>query len=101
MSASSTRWLALVHRLPCVVCLNCYAQRVPAEEAHHLEFVRGLHSDFATVPLCKGCHDGLHQARRRAFYLTHKLDDVKLLAWTNRAIEHLLWDTGVRLKAAA
>lgn len=101
MSASSKRWLWLIHRLPCVVCRGRYGQLVPAVEAHHIEFVRGEHSDFATVPLCKACHDGLHHARRRAFYLTHKLDDVKLLAWTAREIEHLLWDTGVRLKVAA
>lgn len=99
MSASSTRWLALVHRLPCVVCLNLYGRRTPCAEAHHIEFVRGDHSDFATVPLCKDCHDGLHQARRRAFYLAHKLDDVKLLAWTNSEVERLLWETGMKVAA--
>ena len=94
MSASSKRWLGLIHLLPCVVCLNCYGRRVPAEEAHHIEFVRGEHSDFATVPACKSCHDELHHLRRRAFYRAHKLDDVKLLAWTAREVEHLLWATG-------
>ena len=101
MSASSKRWLSMIHRLPCVVHLNCYGQSRPAEEAHHLEHVRGEHSDFATVSVCKSCHDELHESRRRAFYRAHKLDDVKLLAWTARELEHLLWDTGVRLKVAA
>lgn len=97
MSAASKRWLALVHRLPCVVHWGCYGKTVPAEEAHHLEHVRGEHSDFATVPLCGECHRALHGARRRGFYLAHKLDDVKLLAWTNQHVERLLWTTGTRI----
>lgn len=99
MSAASKRWLGLIHRLPCVVCLNAYGKRVGAVEAHHLEHVRGEHSDFATVPLCDPCHDELHDSRRRAFYRAHKLDDVKLLAWTAREVEKLLWETGLKVAA--
>lgn len=99
MSAASKRYLGLIHRLPCVVCLNCYGQHKNAEEAHHLESVRGPHSDFATVPLCQACHTELHGSRRRPFYLAHKLDDVKLLAWTAEQIEKLLWTTGQRIAA--
>lgn len=99
MNAASKRWLGLIHKLPCVICTNRYGQHKPAEEAHHLEFVRGEHSDFATVPVCGSCHDELHEARRRAFYRAHKLDDVKLLAWTNQAMEKLLWETGIKLAA--
>lgn len=84
---SAQRHLAKVHTLPCVVHRVCYGQTVKATEAHHLEFVRGPHSDFATVPVCESCHDELHEARRRAFYLAHKLDDVKLLAWTIKLLE--------------
>lgn len=94
MSAASKRYLALIHMLPCVICLNSYGRHVNADEAHHLEFVRGEHSDFATVPLCRACHSGLHNARRKAFYAAHKLDDVKLLAWTAEQLERLLWATG-------
>jgi hypothetical protein len=83
-------YLALLHQLPCVVCLNCYGRRVRADEAHHLEFVRGGHSDFASIPLCKACHNGLHRDRRRAFYLAHKLSDVKLLAWTIKLVAEYL-----------
>jgi hypothetical protein len=100
MSASSKRWLTLVHQLPCVVCKERHGISVPCEEAHHLESVRGEHSDFATVPLCAMHHRQLHRESRRAFYLAHKLDDVKLLAFTAREVERLLWDTGIRLKAA-
>lgn len=99
VSAASKRYLSLIHRLPCVVCLNAYGKQRNAEEAHHLESVRGEHSDFATVPLCKQCHAELHDSRRRAFYLAHKLDDVKMLAWTAEQIEKLLWTTGQRIAA--
>ena len=82
-------YLSLLHELNCIICLNCYGQNRPAVEAHHIESVRGTHSDFAAIPLCKKCHDGLHGAHRRPFYLAHKLDDVKLLAWTiEQAINH-------------
>ena len=90
MSAAGTRHLALLHTLPCVVCLFCYDQRVLAEEAHHLEVVRGEHSTFATIPLCRQCHLELHESRRRAFYLAHKLSDVKLMAWGVQLIEEAL-----------
>jgi hypothetical protein len=87
MSAAGKRHLAMIHTLPCVIHFNCYAQMRNAEEAHHLEFVRGEHSDFATIPVCKGCHEELHEMRRRAFYRAHKLDDVKLLAWTIELVQ--------------
>ena len=87
MSAAGKRYLAMIHELPCVVHLYCYGQKVNADEAHHLEYVRGDHSDFATVPVCESCHDELHDMRRRAFYRAHKLDDVKLLAWTAELVQ--------------
>ena len=99
VSAASKRYLGLIHQLPCVICLNCYGRQVRAEEAHHIESVRGEHSDFATVPLCQSCHASLHGARRRPFYVAHKLDDVKLLAWTAEQVEKLLWSTGNRIAA--
>lgn len=75
-------YLAHVHTLHCVVCLNCYGKYRPAQEAHHLEASRGEHSDWAVAPLCHDCHTELHGQHRRAFYRAHKLDDTKLLAWT-------------------
>lgn len=82
----SADYLARIHTLPCIIHLRCYGQRIAADEAHHLEFVRGAHSDYATVPLCRGCHIEMHQRRRRAFYRAHKINDVKLLAWTVREL---------------
>ena len=82
-------YLGLLHELNCIVCLNCYGKNRPATDAHHLESVRGKHSDFAAVPLCRSCHVELHGSRRRSFYTAHKVDDVKLLAWTiEQAINH-------------
>lgn len=83
MTVASKYWLSLIHALPCVVHAKAYGERVFADEAHHIEHTRGAHSDFATIPLCKACHDELHGMRRRSFYRAHKLDDVKLLAYTN------------------
>ena len=74
---------ANIHSLNCVICRFWYGKYRPAQESHHLEFVRAQHSDFAQVPTCKDCHDALHQARRRAFYRQHKgMSDVSLLAYT-------------------
>jgi hypothetical protein len=80
---SPSAYLARVHELPCVVCLNCKGLSVRCAEAHHVEAYRGDHSDFATVPLCKDCHDLLHQLHRKPFYSLYNIDDIKLLAWTN------------------
>ena len=86
MSAAAKRHLQKIHTLRCVVCWEKYGRVVPCAEAHHLEFVRGAHSPWATVPLCKDCHNGMHENRRRAFYLAHKLSDLKLLSWTIREL---------------
>ena len=75
-------YMARIHELRCVVCLNYRGVSVKCDEAHHLESVRGDHSDFATIPLCKACHDLLHAMHRKEFYRLYKIDDVKLLAWT-------------------
>ena len=75
--------LARIHELNCVVCRFWYGKFRPAVEAHHLESVRGDHSEFAAIPLCADCHRGLHANRRRAFYRAHKgMSDVSLLAYT-------------------
>ncbi len=87
MSAAGKRHLARIHTLLCVVCRHVHGRLTPCEEAHHVESVRDEHSDFATVPLCKPCHDLLHQMHRRPFYSLHNLDDVKLLAWTIQQLE--------------
>ncbi len=84
MTVSSDRHLARIHALRCVICFNAYGRDVPAQEAHHIESVRGEHSDWATVPLCLSCHKELHARRRRGFYVAHRLTDVKLLAWAIR-----------------
>ena len=82
--------LKRIHGLHCVVCLFWKDIYRHAEEAHHLEFVRGDHSDYATVPLCIGCHSALHSNRRRLFYGQHKgMSDVSLLAYTIKMLMEL------------
>ena len=79
----SREHLARIHELNCVVCRFWYGKFRPAAECHHIEYQRGDHSDYATVPLCKDCHDGLHHSRRRVFYRQHpRMSDVSLLAYT-------------------
>jgi len=87
MSAAGKRHLARIHTLHCVVCLNVAGEGRSADEAHHIEFVRGDHSDFATIPLCRACHEELHRLHRKPYYLRHRVDDVKLLAWTIQQLE--------------
>ena len=86
MSALAKRYMARIHELQCAVHQHCHSEYRPADEAHHIEFVRGDHSDFAVVPLCAECHTLLHQMRREPFYRLYNLTDVKLLAWTARAM---------------
>ena len=82
--------LGRIHTLNCVVCRFWYGKFRPAQEGHHLEYQRGDHSDYATIPLCKDCHDALHGNRRRAFYLAHKgMSDVSLLAYTIKMLGEL------------
>lgn len=82
--------LALIHALPCVVCLNNYGRNVNATEAHHIETYRHKNSEYATVPLCHDCHSLLHQMRRKPFYDLHHLDDVKIMALTVKLIVNYL-----------
>jgi hypothetical protein len=86
MSAAGKRHLSLIHELMCVICARRHERLRYCREAHHLEFDRDEHSDFAVVPLCKECHDLLHGMRRRAFYKFYRVDDIKLLAWTMQQI---------------
>ena len=80
---TSKEHLARIHELNCVVCRFFYGKFRPCNEAHHLEFERGAHSDYAVVPLCHDCHHQLHAGRRRSFYRAHKgMSDVSLLAYT-------------------
>ncbi len=92
MTVASKYWLGLLHDLPCVICVHCYGHGSKADHAHHIEFDRGEHSDFAAVPLCEQCHTLLHQMRRKSYYRMLKIDDLKLMAWTNELVAHEIRD---------
>ncbi len=83
-TAAANRYTDRIRRLHCVIHWFGYRQARDADAAHNVEFERGQHSDFATVPLCAACRSELRESRRHAFYAAHKLTDVKLLAWANQ-----------------
>lgn len=88
MAYDSREHLKRIRSLQCVICLRWYGQFRPAVESHHLEWTRGKHSDWATVPVCTDCHRALHVDRRREFYRAHKgMSDVSLLAYTIKMLE--------------
>ena len=86
VTAASKRHLERIHQLRCVVCLNRHDRSRPCVEAHHVEAYRGEHSDFATVPLCRPCHQLLHEMHRKSFCALYHTDDVMMLAWTIREL---------------
>jgi hypothetical protein len=54
---AASAYMGLVAQLPCVVCRRFGVQ------VHHVIMGRGSQgrsSDFDTIPLCKPCHDSLH-----------------------------------------
>ena len=87
MSKAAKEHLDRVAQLPCVVCwykLDIY-QRGPVE-VHHVSVPR---DDYAVAPLCYEHHrgaNGVHGLHRRGFSMVWKLDEIGLLALTNRAI---------------
>lgn len=81
--------LARVHGLPCIVCRQMGLPDTPGE-AHHIESIRGMVSDYAVAPLCKEHHrgaTGVHGLHRRTFEMRYKLCDVRMLAATFQLLE--------------
>ena len=77
--------LSRLHNLPCVVCTKMGVEQSSPSVAHHVEFIRDAHSDFAAIPLCDFHHTGaggVHHLSRREFSMRYKLSDVDLLALT-------------------
>lgn len=86
MSAAAERHMDRVAQLPCVVCLYKLDVIQDEGEVHHVTVPK---DDFAVAKLCFEHHrgpTGVHGLHRRTFYRIWKLDDVGLLALTNRAI---------------
>lgn len=104
MTAASSRYMGLIARLPCVVCVSLGQPSGPVE-VHHVAEGSGLRSDFATVPLCAEHHRGpagLHGLGPKAFIRVYRPPgdtEYGLLVWTAEQLEKLLWATGRKLAA--
>lgn len=104
MSAASSRYLGLIARLPCVVCVSLGQPSGPVE-VHHVSEGSGLRSDYGVAPLCVEHHrgkSGLHGMGAKAFIRLYRPPgdtEYGLLVWTAEQLEKLLWDTGRRIAA--
>ena len=72
----SRAYLDWVKQQPCCVCNK------PGEDPHHINMQgKGMGSkqpDWATIPLCRSCHDELHQHR----WDERNVSQVELSFWT-------------------
>lgn len=108
-TAASSRYMGLIARLPCVVCVSLgltnSCQVAGPVEIHHVAEGSGLRSDYAVAPLCPEHHrgaSGLHGMGTKAFIRLYRVPgetEYGLLVWTAEQLEKLLWDTGRRMAA--
>lgn len=85
-NAAEERHMDRVAQLPCLICWYKLGVLTKPVSVHHITVPA---DDFATAPLCHEHHQGVtgvHGMHRRPFYALWKLDDIGLLALTNRAI---------------
>jgi hypothetical protein len=86
MSAAAERHKDRVAQLPCIVCLYKLGIETKPVSVHHITVPA---DDFAVAPLCYEHHQGstgVHGLHRRGFERMWKLDEMGLLALTNRAL---------------
>lgn len=87
MSASDH--MERVASCPCVLCWKKLGKKTYGVHVHHAGPVE-TRSDWLVVSLCPEHHTGptgVHGAHRREFERMWKVDDFKLLAWTNEALQ--------------
>lgn len=86
MTKATENHMERVRQLPCIVCLYKMGIETRPVEVHHVSVPA---DDCAVAPLCFEHHrgaTGVHGLHRRTFERVWKLDEVGLLALTNRAI---------------
>lgn len=74
--------------LPCVICKFCLGVEQYGVQVHHAGEATDR-DDWAVVSLCPEHHqgsEGVHGLHRRGFERRWKVNDVKLLAWTNKLL---------------
>jgi len=86
MSAAGDRHMDKVAQLPCIICFYKLGIETKPVSVHHVTVPA---DDHAVAPLCYEHHQGstgVHGLHRRSFERMWKLDEIGLLALTNRAI---------------
>lgn len=102
MTAASARYISLIARLPCVVCVRLGYPSGPVE-VHHVAEGSGVRSDYAVAALCSEHHRGragLHGMGTKAFCALYRPPgeaEWGLLVWTAEELEKLLWNTGRKI----
>ena len=77
-----------VASLPCIICKFKLGKITYPTEVHHVGRA-DEREDFAVVPVCVEHHrgaTGVHGLHRRGFETMWKVNDIKLLAWTNQLL---------------
>ncbi len=83
MSVKAKRHMQRVREIPCVLCEKLGLGQTPSA-AHHA-FDSAARSDFLTVALCHGHHqgqEGFHTLGEREFNRRYKTSEAELLAMT-------------------
>lgn len=86
MSKADKAHMDRISQLPCIVCWYKLGIETRPVEVHHVSVPA---DDCAIAPLCYEHHrgaTGVHGLQRRTFERVWKLDEVGLLALTNRAL---------------
>lgn len=104
-TAAEGRYMAMIARLPCVVCIRLGYDATGPVEVHHVAENSGVRSNYAVAALCSEHHrgaSGLHGMGTKAFCALYRPPgeaEWGLLVWTAEELEKLLWATGKRLAA--
>ncbi len=97
-TAAESRYMGLIARLPCVVCVQIGRPSGPVQ-VHHIAEGTGLRSNFAVAPLCVEHHDplrtgsGFHGMGAKHFCKLFRVPgetEWGLLVWTAAQVEKLL-----------
>ena len=91
MSKAGRHHMALVARVPCVLCKHMGLGDTPAL-VHHLKYGTGASdraSDFLTIAVCQEHHvgkSGIHTLKEKGLRLRYNLSELDLLSMTLEAL---------------
>lgn len=102
MSAAGERYMKLVRRLSCAICVRLghmeeCSHTSPVSESHHPRTGAGgarKSADEDTVPLCvphhRGSDDALHAMGRKAWERKFGVTELELIPETRRRVQEML-----------